>query len=77
MPDNYEDVFWSEIWDVVNILKIPYDTVMSMPVKHRKVLIRKHNKEDEERAARSQNRVGGSMINAYAAMSQSGFGGGG
>lgn len=74
LPDNYEVAFWEEIWGCVNYIKIPYDTVMKMPVQNRKILIQRHNYEGEKRSmeAEEKNRgtVAGEALNAYAAQEQ-------
>ena len=73
MPEDYDVAFWEEIWGCVKAIGIPYDTVMSMPVQNRKILIKRHNMEgeiNEMRNARNHNgkSIGGESLNAYAAM---------
>ncbi len=77
MPDNYEEAFWEEIWGCVNYIKLPYETVMSMPVQNRKIWIQRHNLENEiaqkrmEEARENGNgKVGGVGINSYAGIEQ-------
>ena len=74
MPKEQEKAFWEEIWGCVNIIKIPYDTVMNMPVMDRKNWITRHNYEvelEEEEARRNKDSINdGSFINAYAQMEQ-------
>ena len=76
MPDNYEQAFWEEIWGCVNIIKLPYDTVMNMPVQHRKLWISRHNYDNEIRKAAEENRmnggstISGEALNSFAAQEQ-------
>ena len=71
---NQEISFWGEIYGCVSYLKIPYDTVMNLPVYIRKFWIQKHNmdlREGEERATGNGDKtIGGVAINAYAKMEQ-------
>lgn len=73
MPDKYEESFWEEIWGCVNYIKIPYETVMNMPVRERKIWIQRHNIE-QERLKGNDNHNGvditGEAINKYASMEQ-------
>lgn len=67
--------FWDEIWGCVKYIKIPYDTVMSMPIQNRKLWIQKHNSEQEEiqkSAERGKNgqMISGEGINTYASLEQ-------
>ena len=71
MPENYEVAFWDEIWGCVKVMGIPYDTVMSMPVQNRKILIQKHNMEGEMNEMKKLRgsdgeTIGGESLNAYA-----------
>ena len=72
----------NEIFGCVTYLKLPYETVMSMPVYLRKYWILKHN-EDVENAEReamqSQNKsngttqITGGALNSYANIAQKGI----
>lgn len=71
MPDDYELSFWEEIWGCVKVIGIPYDTVMSMPVQNRKILIQRHNMEGEMNEMKKMRgndgtTIGGESLNAYA-----------
>lgn len=70
LPDNYELSFWEEIWGCVKVIGIPFDTVWSMPVQHRKILIQRYNYDGElrEKAANEAKggHIGGESINTYA-----------
>jgi hypothetical protein len=55
LPNEYERAFWEEIWGCVKYIKIPYDTVMNMPVYIRKILIARHNYEQHEMSVGMQN----------------------
>ena len=76
MPENYEQMFWEEIWGCVNIIKLPYDTVMNMPVHDRKVWISRHNYDGELRRTQESERmnggssVTGEAINSFAELEQ-------
>lgn len=75
MPDDYEKTFWEEIWGCVNYIKLPYETVMSMPVQHRKIWIQRHNHEAEITKNMMENpnnghSIDGESINAYAELEQ-------
>jgi hypothetical protein len=63
-----------EIWGCVEYLKIPYDTVMEMPVYLRKFWIMKHNgavaKQNKNNDPNSST-ITGDAINTYAKMEQS------
>ena len=63
----------NEIWGCVKYIKLPYDTVMNMPVNARKQWIQKYNAEMEEIEQMRNNQpknghsvVSGSMLNSYA-----------
>ena len=63
----------NEIWGCVKYIKLPYDTVMNMPVYARKQWIQKYNAEMEEIEQMRNNQpknghsvVSGSMLNSYA-----------
>lgn len=63
----------NEIWGCVKYIKLPYDTVMNMPVYSRKQWIQKYNAEMEEIEQMRNNQpknghsvVSGSMLNSYA-----------
>lgn len=68
---------WDEIFGCVNYLKIPFDTIMSMPVFVRKYWIMRHNEKQEEIKKSNENPNGksgsieGNALNAYAEMEQS------
>lgn len=76
MPDDYAESFHEEIWGCVNYIKLPYETVMNMPVMDRKNWIQRHNleqqreREREERKNNGGTSIGGESINAYAKLSQ-------
>lgn len=77
LPDNYEESFWDEIWGCVNYIKLPYETVMSMPVRERKIWIQKHNfeqqrlKEDmDSKDSKGLSSMTGEGLNTYAKLSQ-------
>lgn len=76
MPENYEKAFWEEIWGCVNYIKLPYDTVMRMPVNERKIWIQRHNLEQQRERERYEKQQGGTetvngeSLNAYARVSQ-------
>ena len=64
---------WDELWGCVNYLKIPFETVMSMPVYIRKFWILKHNETvNKENAPNSgkTSTIDGQSINAYAQIEQ-------
>ncbi len=66
-------MFWEEIWGCVKYIKLPYDTVMSMPVRSRKIWIRRHNMEDEMTRRRSESNgktITGEALNSYAGLEQ-------
>ena len=59
-----------EFWGCVNYIKIPYDTLMNMPVFRRKQWILKHNQMvQESEKGEGGNSVSGAMINGYAKLS--------
>jgi hypothetical protein len=58
-------MFWEEIWGCVNIIKLPYETVMNMPVQHRKLWIRRHNYENELREKEAEVRLGEKILSVY------------
>ena len=76
MPENYEESFHEEIWGCVNYIKLPYETVMNMPVRERKIWIQRHNieqqreRENDEKNNRGIGSVTGESLNAYAKMTQ-------
>ena len=62
----------NEIWGCVKYIKLPYDTVMNMPVYARKQWIQKYNAEMEEIEQMRNNQpknghsvVCGSILNSY------------
>ena len=68
-------MFWEEIWGCVNVIKLPYDTVMNMPVQHRKLWISRHNHDSELRRAaeeerRNGNVISGEALNSFAEVEQ-------
>ena len=71
LPSEYEETLNQEIWGCFKQIGIPYDTVMHMPMRTRKDLIRRHNKDYEE-ATKSRGEktstVTGEMINQFAMM---------
>ena len=74
MPENYEVAFWEEIWGCVNYIKLPYDTVMSMPVENRKIWIQRHNYEGEKKSLEAEEKnkgtISGEAINSFAENEQ-------
>ena len=63
----------NEIWGCVKYIKLPYDTVMNMPVYARKQWIQKYNAEMEEIEQMRNNplknehsEISDSMLNSYA-----------
>ena len=72
-----EIALWNEIYGCVNYLKIPYDTVMTMPVYVRKFWIMKHNEENKQQTESKTNTIEGQSINNYARLEQSNIGGNG
>jgi hypothetical protein len=73
-PEECEASFWDEIWGCIEYIKIPYDTLMDMPVRNRKILIAKHNHQVEEQEKGKKEDLGsgisGDAINGYAAIEQ-------
>lgn len=68
-----EKKLWDELWGCVNYLKIPFDTVMKMPVYIRKFWILKHNEvnSQEKKPDNGENKtISGQQINSYAQMEQ-------
>lgn len=64
---------WEELWGCVNYLKIPFETVMSMPVYIRKFWILKHNEVTSQQNSGSGGKtasIDGQSINAYAQIEQ-------
>ena len=76
MSENYEESFYEEIWGCVNYIKLPYETVMNMPVRERKIWIQRHNieqqreKENDEKKNRGMGSITGESVNAYAKITQ-------
>lgn len=73
--ETYEITFWNEIWGCVKYIRIPYDTVMNMPIQDRKIWIQKHNMDSErEQGMENDNNRGGNinggMINSFAKLEQ-------
>lgn len=69
-----EKKLWDELWGCVNYLKIPFDTLMSMPVYIRKFWILKHNEVNspENKSGNGENKnIDGQQINSYAQLEQS------
>jgi hypothetical protein len=68
-----EKKLWDELWGCVNYLKIPFDTIMTMPVYIRKFWILKHNEATSQENSQSKGGssvVDGQSINAYAQIEQ-------
>lgn len=68
-----EKRLWDELWGCVNYLKIPFETVMSMPVYIRRFWILKHNEvnsKDNTPGNDKPTSVDGQAINAYAQIEQ-------
>ena len=63
---------WDELYGCNNYLKIPFDTLMDMPVHIRKYWIHKYNNDNQEDADTStnSNTISGGNINAYASLEQ-------
>lgn len=70
-PD-YEKNLQDELYGCFKYIGVPYDTLYKMPIRNRKYLIAKHNKqmEDEKRAMSGNKEVSGDMINAYTDVAQ-------
>ncbi len=69
-----EKKLWDELWGCVNYLKIPFDTLMAMPVYIRKFWILKHNEvnNQENKSGNGENKnIDGQQINSYAQLEQS------
>ena len=69
-------MFWEEIWGCVKYIGLPYETVMSMPVRNRKIWINRHNmegdiKKEMEERKNGVNKISGEALNTYAGMEQS------
>ena len=68
-----EKRLWDELWGCVNYLKIPYNTVMTMPVYIRKFWIMKHNEVTSQQNSSGDgktNTINGAALNAYAQLEQ-------
>ena len=68
-----EKRLWDELWGCINYLKMPYDTVLSMPVYIRKFWILKHNEvnnPDKQENGKSKESIDGLALNSYAQMEQ-------
>ena len=68
-----EKKLWDELWGCVNYLKIPFDTVMTMPVYIRKFWIIKHNEVNNQNNIHGNgktNSIDGAVINVYAQTEQ-------
>lgn len=68
-----ETALWDELWGCVNYIKIPYETVMNMPVYVRKYWIKKHNEAnnpDKQNGGNTKS-IEGFAINSYAEIEQS------
>ena len=64
---------WEELWGCVNYLKIPFETVMSMPVYIRKFWIIKHNEKTSQQNSNNDGKtstIDGQSINEYAKIEQ-------
>ena len=64
---------WEEIWGCVNYLKVPYNTIMEMPVYVRKFWIAKHNaanSDGEENVNSTAAAIAGMSMNSFAEMEQ-------
>lgn len=57
-----------EIWGCVNCIKIPYETVMSMPVYDRKNWIARHNLEVAEENEKRNSSKDGNVTNISGEM---------
>lgn len=73
--NEYEKDFWDEIFGCVNYMKLPYETVMNMPVYIRKLWINRHNQRCQEEKEAYNKENGGYQksdisINAYAKLEQ-------
>ena len=69
-----EKYLWDELWGCINYLKMPYDTVLQMPVYIRKFWILKHNEVNQnsknENSDSNSTTVNGIALNTYAQMEQ-------
>ena len=70
--EEFEQNFWNEIYGCVNYLKLPYETVMNLPIHIRKFWIQKHNKQAEEEnmgyTRERTNTYDGESINSFARL---------
>lgn len=63
---------WEELWGCVHYLKIPYDTLIKLPVRIRKYWIMRNNQEAEREKAELENsststeKISGVALNSYA-----------
>lgn len=66
----YEKQYWDEIWGCVEYIKIPYDTVMNMPLQDRRIWIQKHNASVSQKESDKDNRgnISGAQLNSYAKL---------
>ena len=76
-----EQKLLDEIFGCVTYLKLPYETVMNMPVYMRKYWILKHNKDVDDAERESQikqdkgsglKQISGGALNSYANLTQRG-----
>ena len=63
---------WDELYACNNYLKIPFDTLMDMPVHIRKYWIHKYNAENKDSGESTPNTttVSGMNLNTYASLEQ-------
>lgn len=72
--EDTEKKLWDELWGCKEYLRIPFDTLMTMPVYIRKFWILKHNEINSKQNTsgnNTSNSVDGSTINTYAEIEQS------
>lgn len=63
---------WEELYGCNSYLKIPFDTLMDMPVHIRKFWIQKYNSDNNETSYNDPNTnvINGEGINTYASLEQ-------
>lgn len=62
---------WDELYGCNNYLKIPFDTLMDMPVHIRKYWIHKYNAENkEDTSTPNTSTISGINLNTYASLEQ-------
>jgi sarcosine oxidase delta subunit len=68
--ESYQNL-WDELYGCNNYLKIPFDTLMDMPVHIRKYWIHKYNAENkEDTSTPNTSTISGMNLNTYASLEQ-------